>query len=278
MEELEDIIDLNNNMAVWDAEFLTALAAVNGQVLDSLNGLIDRLSFNGKATTPAEMRANMREVTMWRANIIDLVNQSGMRDAVRVLVNRMGQGTARLNTYFEKIDASFSPEPYRMLLENLTTQTVSLLTGSVVDSVYGRQLGDVLDWHVLTKSTGAEVRSVLREKLTEGSILSKDLHRVASDALYTYSRGYTMAVAEGLGLKHFFFMGTAITTTRKFCNERIGKAFSQKEVEAWADLTWSGKNEATTKTTIFWYCGGYNCRHRLLPISKSMFNQFQNQN
>jgi hypothetical protein len=56
-------------------------------------------------------------------------------------------------------------------------------------------------------------------------------------------------------------------TSREFCDQRHGKYFHRKEVEAWANLSWAGKIQGTNSSNIFIYRGGYHCRHQLIPVS-----------
>ncbi|WP_234733401.1 hypothetical protein [Tellurirhabdus bombi] len=274
MDEIEDIEQLELDQEAWVNEFLAALLVINSRLLDEFERLIDRLQLNGGATTSEEWRSNLRQTTLFRAELTSyLVNQAGLGEAVRKLTERMGEGAGRLNTYFAAIDPAFSASEYGVMLQNLTSQTVQLLSGSVPDMLYSRPLGDILDWNILSKSTASELRSVLRTQLAADSALTKSLGQQASDLLYTFSRGYAKTVAEGLNLKHYYYMGTQIATSRSFCIDRLGKVYTEAEVEAWADLIWSGKMAGTTKKTIFWYLGGYRCKHRLLPISKQQYDQ-----
>lgn len=56
--------------------------------------------------------------------------------------------------------------------------------------------------------------------------------------------------------------------SRPFCLERIGKYYKKDDVEKWANLKWAGKRAGTTKSTIFIYAGGYNCRHQIIYVSE----------
>jgi hypothetical protein len=58
--------------------------------------------------------------------------------------------------------------------------------------------------------------------------------------------------------------------TRPFCEERVGNFYHQKEIESWANIDWQGKRPGTTSSSIFIYCGGYNCRHSLIPVSETL--------
>jgi hypothetical protein len=87
-----------------------------------------------------------------------------------------------------------------------------------------------------------------------------------------FSREYNAVVSDDLGLNFYSYVGTRIDTSRPFCDARAGRYFKKSEVEGWASLgNWQGRFPGTTKTTIFSYAGGYNCRHELYAITKSQY-------
>ena len=88
-----------------------------------------------------------------------------------------------------------------------------------------------------------------------------------------FNREYLQTISEDLGMRHYLYQGTIIGDTRQFCQSRAGKYFTKEEVERWASQTWDGKMAGTNSTTIFSYAGGYNCRHKLWPISVEQYNR-----
>ncbi len=72
--------------------------------------------------------------------------------------------------------------------------------------------------------------------------------------------------AQDLGLTWYRYIGGTIKTSRDFCIERDGGYYHELEIEDWADEDWDGKIEGTNSETIFSYCGGWNCRHDLIPV------------
>lgn len=81
--------------------------------------------------------------------------------------------------------------------------------------------------------------------------------------------------AEDLGLTWYRYIGGVIKTSRDFCIEKDGGYYHQEEIEAWptsdnSDYPWDGMIEGTDSENIFSYCGGWNCRHDLIPVHESM--------
>ncbi|GAB4023293.1 hypothetical protein GCM10028808_73290 [Spirosoma migulaei] len=277
MDEIEDIEQLDNDIQQWDAGLLLLLLALNANLLTELSNLIDGLFLRGRSTTKEEWAANMRAVTIWQADMPNLLFRIGFGTLLNQLIARMNESAVRINVYFTRTVPDFDSEPYAEAIRQLTEQTKTLLT-STMEATYSRVVGDVLTSAVLTKSTAAELRNTLTAVLNDNGLSTKGVSTIASSALYQFSRGYSQTIAEGLNLKHYYYMGTQITTTRSFCAERFGKTFTQAEVESWVDQSWAGKIPGTNKQTIYWYCGGFNCRHRLLPVSKRTYSILTNNN
>lgn len=89
----------------------------------------------------------------------------------------------------------------------------------------------------------------------------------AYDTFSAVQASTDLYMANSLGLNYFVYAGTIIKTTREFCEERVGQAFSREEAEAWEELDWRGKN---WDSSFFIARGGYNCRHMLDWISDEM--------
>ena len=99
------------------------------------------------------------------------------------------------------------------------------------------------------------------------------------DQFSTSDREFTQQSANLQGVEWYFYTGGRVKDTRKFCEARDGKYFHKKEVELWVtneqrgagnpdpSKKWQGQRPLTTSTTIFSFCGGYNCNHSLMPVS-----------
>jgi hypothetical protein len=103
----------------------------------------------------------------------------------------------------------------------------------------------------------------------EGRILSYS-RTFVSDTLFNYSRSYQESITADLKLDWYLFSGGLMDKSRPFCVEHSGNFYHRKEVEKWADDDWQGKRQGTTASSIFIFLGGYNCRHSLIPVHKSI--------
>ena len=106
-------------------------------------------------------------------------------------------------------------------------------------------------------------RSVLVGRPGEG-MLERYFNTNTFDLFQRLDRSVQNVYAERLGLSYAVYSGTVMDTTRPFCEARVNKVFSRKQIAAWADLDFAGKPRIYDP---FMDCGGHNCRHHLSWIS-----------
>ena len=86
----------------------------------------------------------------------------------------------------------------------------------------------------------------------------------AHDMFFNQAQQQENFFAQQLGMKYFVYRGSEIETTRPFCRDRHGKAFSVEHAKTWNDIEWSGK---IPDVDIMQQRGGYGCRHQFVYIS-----------
>jgi hypothetical protein len=177
------------------------------------------------------------------------------------------------NEYFSSISDSFKEN--RIFIRRLQQQTIQAIESNILGDGLSAQvkmpLVNILNRNV---NAGGQFQGFLQEVRTyvegteslDGRLLSYS-RGFLRDALFQYSRGFQEAMTNDLKLDYYLYSGGIVDKTRPFCEERAGNYYHRKEVEAWAPLTWAGKNPLTTESSIFIFCGGYNCSHELIPVS-----------
>ncbi len=99
----------------------------------------------------------------------------------------------------------------------------------------------------LTKSQMSEYISDLLKRT------KAQTETATTTAVFGYDRAVTTIKAEELGLKRFKYAGPNDSRNRKFCKERVGNIYTNKQASRWRN----GQKEPASI-----YLGGYNCRHR----------------
>jgi hypothetical protein len=92
----------------------------------------------------------------------------------------------------------------------------------------------------------------------------------AQDGLMNAYRSLSMQKAKEIKIKHFVWMGNVVAGTRPMCANSAGQAFTEQELQELDLSTWAGKS-----CSVFACCGGWNCRHVLMPISDSYFKELK---
>lgn len=182
-----------------------------------------------------------------------------------------------LNTeYFESISSAFKPN--RVFISSLQKQTIETVNTLILQDGLSAQiklpLNQILQQNI---NTGGSFTGMLNQVKTfiqgnenlDGRLLSYS-KTILHDTLFQYARSFQNSVTEDLGLVWYRYVGGIMDKSREFCIERNGGYFHQKEIESWADLEWKGKNNLTTKSSIFIFCGGHFCRHELIPVHESI--------
>jgi hypothetical protein len=182
-----------------------------------------------------------------------------------------------INDYFAALSVDFKSgnSLYKALLESNVQTTLQTMLGARMHASFTEPVIKLLKDNIAGNGSISDLRRKLLTQIVSQpdapASITRYVNQVATDSIEQFTRNYINTISEDLGLNFYLYAGTEIKTTRKFCDERTGRYFTKLQVESWANLTWAGKIPETTKATIFTYCGGYNCRHRLLPVSKDIY-------
>ena len=175
--------------------------------------------------------------------------------------------------YYEKV-FGYESAPIHGTIKKDAIRTVSNQLGRAgINSAFTEPLKRILDTNVTTGANISDLTDQVRNYILGGQndgALLRYTKQVTSDALHVYSGVYNKIASEDLGLKWLKYTGSVKDTTRDFCQRRAGKFFRESEVKSWAALSWKGKAAGTTETSIFYFVGGYNCRHILIYVDESV--------
>lgn len=177
--------------------------------------------------------------------------------------------------YFKSVSEGFNEN--RNFIKSLQAQTVKSIESTLLEDGLTVQvknpLVDILNRNI---NSGGQFNGFLEELRTfikgtegvEGRILSYS-RTYLSDSLFNYSRSYQEAMTADLKLDWYLWAGGIQDTSRSICVEHSGKYLHRKEIEKISEQDWAGKRPGTTKSSIFIFVGGYNCKHSLIPVSES---------
>lgn len=84
--------------------------------------------------------------------------------------------------------------------------------------------------------------------------------------LEQFERELRKYYSDYLGIKRYRFTGPKDELNRDWCHNKVGKVYTEKQIQAWADEDWEGRIPGTDSLSIFVNLGGFNCRHILEPV------------
>jgi len=224
-------------------------------------------------------RANLAVLRRLRGDITGLVINDAYKKKLDTFLGSFAKIKGANDSYFSSILSDFNPSKQvfgDILKGQLALTQESLLEAGIMAEVVnpivnlvqqgitsGMAIGDMEDALRLeivggtTQGTAAAPRLGRMERYTK---------QITRDALNQFSRNYGLTVSREYGMEWYYYDGSVIDDTRDYCRKRAGKYFHKKEVEKSAKKRWSGKIPNTTASSIFVYCGGYNCRHEYMPV------------
>jgi hypothetical protein len=158
------------------------------------------------------------------------------------------------------------------IADQLTTPSESLLRAQVGDgidaiaTIRGERI-DALRATVLELSRSTvnpeEALAVLQGEL--GTTLAQTLTEVDT-RVAAVDRTLSITTAEEQGYELFLYDGPVDSITRPWCAERLGYLFTLDELDE--ALNDTGPNPPSQ------YGGGYNCRHRIVPVDQSEWRRY----
>ena len=240
--------------------------------LDTKNGFISR--------TKANLTKNRVIVRQIALNLQKL----GYNKSAGEFAKEFNKQAKLTREVFDESIGDFKSTPLtEELLEVSKTKTVSALVGESLNVPFNKPILDELDSSVSSgaslTSTIAALSLIIIGTSEIDSLLTKYNKQVANDAFAIADREYTFNAAEDLKVEWYLYTGGTIAGTRDFCTVRDGQYYHKKEVQSWVTNKqgkgnptphgnkWQGRIKSTNSRTIFTNCGGYKCKHALIPVS-----------
>ncbi len=280
MEDWEKIVDaLDNATDLGVEKFIERMTPISKEFFDKIveSAIELKLKIGTKSPNSKEMAENLKKLSRLNKQIDQMLFESGYKAEVQKFISLFGSSQEAINLYYSTIVSSFKPskELFESILQSNLDTTVEGLLNSGIDANYTEPIKKILRDVVVGNGDYALLKANLKAYIIGDANISPRLKsyagQVASDSVRQFQRNYFNAVSDDLGLNHYFYRGTAIRDTREFCSKRVGKYYTKKEVQNWASSDWQGKVSGTNSVTIFTYCGGWNCRHTLLPVSETIY-------
>jgi hypothetical protein len=172
------------------------------------------------------------------------------------------------------------------LIDSSKRSAVDALLGGSMDAAFYEPVAQTISSAVSTGAGYVETVTALRLAIEGGEVngsvidgrLSRYVGQIASDSFAITDRTYGNQVSVELQLEFYRYTGGLLDSSRPFCKARNGYYFHEKEIETWINgggdmesnplphVEWQGQYRGTNSSSIFNLCGGYNCKHTLMPV------------
>lgn len=261
-----------------DSRYVSAIGRVQKDLYNQLTAILSDLELDSEGYIKQSV-ANRKVLTKANDKIQEVFSSSIYTTAVSNYVNVVPKVDLQNVKYFTAVDEAFKPN--KLFLKNLQADTIATIEKYVLQDGLQSQvinpLSQIMNQNVNSGGSFAgfldQVRNyVLGNDQVEGRAMSYT-RTYLRDSLFTYSRTFQQAITNDLGLEFYLYSGGIIDKTRPFCEERAGKFFSHKEIEAMASLEWAGKKQGTSESSIFLFAGGWNCGHQIIPVATNIVPQ-----
>lgn len=252
-----------------------AVTKAQKELFDSLQATLAKLELDGEGLI--KQTADNRKILQKADAIFDqAVKESGYYESLYQYAGALDSIAGANEKYFTSILENFTVDAHylKSLQKTSISSIESLLANEGLELQLKRPLMQILSENVNSGAGFSDMLRQVREFIVggpdrEGKMLrySKQISR---DTLFNFSSSMQESISQNAGMEWYVYSGGARKDSREFCASRSGQYFHRKEIEAWASLTWAGKRQGTTKSTIYIYRGGYNCEHSLIPVSEKV--------
>ncbi len=259
-------------------DFVSKVESSQKEILKNIEELTSQLETENGVFVFSEKNLNL--INSIDKKLKDTVFSDEYIEAVKSFACEFNKQAVINNAYFLSVDPEFVPSTlYESVLRSTQKNAIDLLGEDAFTQKLINPLKQILESSVTNKVSFTDTLSSLRYAIAgdseiDGALVSH-VKRVAYDGFAVSDRGYTNVIAQDLELEFYRWSGGIIKGTRCFCKERHGKFYHKKEIEEWGDgknvgkcgYPWAGMNASTDKATIFYFAGGYSCKHSALPVS-----------
>ena len=245
---------------------------VSKEIQDAILEFIDTLDTD---LAVKERLIRSKQINKFRTELEKVVLAGALADGYKQLIVDYKELVGMANEYFSLLSISYDKLLYKEIYKDSILFLKESLTGAGISQFVVNPIVDKLYELNLKGIKKKDLKAFLKEFFDKNNITNRYIEQITTDSLYQMTSNYQLKISDDLNIEYYYYAGTRMKTSRQFCISRYGKVYTKKEVQNWAELTWQGKVPGTDKSSIFYYRGGYNCRHTLRPISKTLYNKLK---
>ncbi len=290
MTELQSVIDTLDKAA---DSFDQIANKEQKKIYDEVITLAKDLDLDAQGKV-RQSTANLKRLTEIKARLAALSKDKEWVEGISGFAKYFGilqqQQNAYFSDHFPSLTLTKAAKQKHALMKQLAVQnTMEGLMGSGLKANVTDKLNDILLRAVTTNARFADLQEELRTHLLgkdggQGAF-ARYATTYATTALSQFTGQNNKLLTDDLDCEWFMYTGSNKETTREFCQQLTAKRFIHKS-EIPTILTGRiddyqcaiypktglpyGMIEGTTANNFQCNCGGWNCRHQLVPIADAL--------
>lgn len=215
---------------------------------------------------------NIKDANKIKTVLNQMLRNSGYGDESKSFPRFFKEIKEELDTFFEEIFNKTPLDFETEFVKYYSTELPRVLISGGVAEQFKNGVSELVLSGIRSGLSRDELTLQLKERLVDSDKLFRHASQVVEDTMNQFAREYVQTVSAGLGLNHYLYKGTLVKDSRCFCRQRVGRYFTEKEVNSWASLNWDGKIKTTNQENIKTNLGGWRCSHLLIPVSEELYN------
>ena len=290
MTKLTDIIDTLDNAA---DSFESIATKEQKKLFDEVLTLAKDLETDTLGKVKQTI-GNLKRLTQIKAKLAALAKDKDWAAGIAKFAQYFGTLQKMQNEYYSQHfpEATFSETAKKKneLMKQLAVQnTIEALMGDGLKANVTDKLNDILLRAVTTGAKYSDLQEELRAHLMgkdggQGALV-RYTTTYATTALSQYTGQHNKLLTDDLDTEWFMYTGSNKETTREFCEHLTAKKYIHRS-EIPTILTGKiddyqcaiypktglpyGMIEGTTPENFQCNCGGWNCRHQLVPVADAV--------
>lgn len=284
MPEIKKIID---SIKKASDQFGGSLSSTEKNLFDEVVKMTKELKVNssGNIITSTE---NLKLVNSIRKNLDRIVlNKSYLGDVKELIKSFDGISQVQMNYFSTLTTKKITEAKYKEVQRIAINNTVDMLAGAGVQANVTGPINEMLLNSVTSGMKYTDLTDNINNLLTKtpsgDGALTKYARTYSTTALNQFAGQNNKLLTDDLKIEWFMYVGSNITTTREFCYHLTKKKLvhvseiptiltgdidgHQCKIYDKTDLPY-GLIEGTNAENFQVYCGGWNCGHKLVPVSK----------
>lgn len=223
--------------------------------------------------------ANFNIIAKIRQEFQKVVYDKRFQGHVKGINQTLSDITDLQDNFFTEATPDFTqPSIIATYQKQAFTDTVQSLTGAGMSENVVNAVVDIVNTGVTEGQSFVTMSDALKEAMIgndeiDGKLVSYS-KQIVSDAMHGQARNYNARVADDLGLQWYEYVGPLKDTSREWCIALEEKRWIHESELASIcrgnidgdKVSLAGLMPDTNSENVISRCGGYNCRHHMVPV------------